>query len=199
VLASASFALAAVACSSGDGRTLPPPDPHQTTTSVSAPVVGQPSAEGGSSDGAAVEVFSLSSPAFSRGAVIPDRLTCDGEGLSPPLAWASTPPAAELALVVRDRDAPFVHWVVTGIDPSVRGFGEDGVPEAAVEALNSAGRPGWSPPCPPAGDAPHTYDFVLHALPEPLALEAGMPGEEVARMVEGASSDRAVLSATFGR
>lgn len=158
-------------------------------------MVGQPSSEGDS----ILEVFSLSSPAFAPGAALPARHTCDGEGVSPALTWASMPPAAELALVVRDRDVPFVHWVVTGIDPSVRGFGEGGVPEAAVEALNSTGEPGWTPPCPPAGGPPHTYDFVLHALPEPLALQAGMPADEAAGLVEGASSARAVLSATVSR
>lgn len=181
-----------VACSSTDGRTLPAPDPHSTTTSVSTPVVGQPSADDG-----AQEVFSLNSAAFSQGAVIPAAHTCAGEDLSPPLAWAATPPAAELALVVRDRDAQgFVHWVVTGIDPAIEGFGQNGVPEAAVEAANSAGTLGWLGPCPPAGTGTHTYDFVLHALAEPLTLEPGMSAAEAAQLVEGASSAQAALSGT---
>lgn len=185
-------AAALVACSSSDGRMLPPPDPHTTTTSVSAPVVGQPSEDGG-----VVEVFSLTSAAFPDGGVIPGRFTCEGEDLSPPLAWASTPAAAELALVVRDRDAAgFVHWIVTRIDPAIQGFGEGGVPEAAVETGNSAGTLGWYGPCPPAGTGTHNYDFVLHALPEPLSLEPGMPAAEAAQLVEGASSSHAALSGT---
>jgi Raf kinase inhibitor-like YbhB/YbcL family protein len=184
-------AALAVACSSSDGRSLPPPDPRNTTTSVSAPVVGQPS-EG---DGDVVEVFSLSSTAFVQGGVIPPRFTCAGDGVSPPLAWASTPEAAELALVVRDRDAGgFVHWVVTGIDPAVQGFGEGGLPEGAVEALNSTGTVGWSALCPPAGSGIHDYDFVLHALAAPLDLEAGLPAAEAAQRVESASTGAATLS-----
>jgi hypothetical protein len=183
-----------MACSSTDGRTLPPPDPHNTTTSVSTPVVGQPS-DGG--DQGVVEVFSLASTAFADGGVIPARHTCDGEDVSPPLSWASAPPAAELAIVVRDRDAGgFVHWVVTGIDPLVQGIGEGGVPETAVEAANQAGTIGWSGPCPPAGTGTHTYELALHALPEPLGLAPGTPAEEAAQLVEGASSEAAILTGT---
>lgn len=184
--------VAAAACSSSDGRTLPPPDLDNTTTSVSAPVVGQPS-DGG--EGSLVEVFALYSAAFVEGATIPDRFTCTGENLSPQLDWLATPPAAELALVVRDLDADgFVHWVVTGIDPLIQGFGEGGVPEGAVEATNDTGTIGWAGPCPPSGT--HNYVFTLHALPEPLALTSGTPAREAAQLVEGASAGQASLSGT---
>ncbi len=184
------LAAAGIGCSSQDGRSLPAPDPSKTTTSVSTPVVAPPSL-----DGDAAEVFSLASPAFANGGVIPEVHTCTGADISPQLQWSSTPPAAELALVVRDRDAEgFVHWVVTGIDPTVQGLGAGGVPETAVEAANDAGTLGWFGPCPPAGTGTHTYDFVLHALPEPLALEPGRPADEAAALVEGASSATAILS-----
>ena len=183
--------LLATACSSRDGRTLPPPDRRSTTTAVSTPVVGQPS-------GNDSEVFSLGSPAFVDGGPIPEEYTCNGDAASPPLSWASTPPAAELALVVRDLDAGgFVHWVVTGIDPVVQGFGQGGVPESAIEAMNEAGTLGWLPPCPPAGIASHTYELSLHALPEPLTLAPGHPGAEAAQLVEGASAAVARLTGRF--
>lgn len=184
--------MAVAACSSSDGRTLPPPDPDDTTTSVSAPVVGQPS-DGG--EGSIVEVFALYSAAFAEGTTIPERYTCAGENVSPPLDWIATPPAAELALVVRDQDAGgFVHWVVSGIDPLIQGLGEGGVPEGAVEANNDNGTAGWFGPCPPSGT--HTYVFTLHALPEPLALTPGLPAAEAAQLVEGASSGQASLTGT---
>jgi Raf kinase inhibitor-like YbhB/YbcL family protein len=179
-----------LACSSTDGRTLPPPASHQTSTSVGAPVVAQPS-----EDDAAVEVFSLTSPAFSDGERIPIRHTCFGDGLSPPLRWTPPPEAVELALVVRDRDAAgFLHWVVTGIDPVAQGFAEGSLPEGAAEALNSAGTRGWTPPCPPAGSGTHTYAFVLHALPVLLGVEPGRPGAEVAELVERTSTETASLT-----
>lgn len=177
------------ACSSSDGRVLPPPKPGQTTT-VPSIADGSASVSG---------VFSLSSPEFAGGDPMPVVHTCDGAGTSPPLQWASTPPAAELAVVVRDPDAGgFVHWVVTGIDPLVQGLAEGAVPEGAVEATNDAGTLGWTGPCPPAGTT-HTYELVLHALPEPLTLEPGTDGRQAAAMVEGASSAQAVLTATYSR
>ncbi|MEO7428971.1 MAG: YbhB/YbcL family Raf kinase inhibitor-like protein [Acidimicrobiales bacterium] len=181
-----------VACSSSDGRSLPAPNPRNTTTSVSSPVVGQPS------DGdTAAAGFALTSTAFIDGAVIPARYTCAGESVSPPLSWTSAPPAAALAIVVRDRNAVgFVHWVVTGIDPTVQGVGDGGIPEGAVEGANSNGTIGWTPPCPPAGSGTHTYDVVLHALAQPVTLDPGLAAGEAARRIEAASSAQARLSGT---
>jgi Raf kinase inhibitor-like YbhB/YbcL family protein len=192
LLAALAAAVLGVACSSSDGRELPAPDPSQTTTSVSAPVVAQPS-----EDDDVAAMFVLTSSAFAAGGVIPEVHTCTGADFSPPLAWSGVPAAAELALVVRDRDADgFVHWVVTGIDPTVQGLGAGGVPEGAVEAMNSAGTIGWFGPCPPAGSGTHTYDFALHALPEPLGLAAGAAADDAAAAVEGAASATATLTGT---
>lgn len=181
-----------LACSSTDGRTLPPPPSRQTSTSVGAPVVAHPSDAGD-----AAEVFSLSSPEFAEGEQIPIRHTCFGGGLSPQLRWTPPPEARELALVVRDRDAAgFLHWVVTGIDPAIQGFAEGSLPEGAAEAINSAGARGWTAPCPPAGSGTHTYAFVLHALPVLLGVDPGRPGAEVAELVERTSTETATLTGT---
>src|SRR5436190_10489577 len=49
----------------------------------------------------------VSSPAFDAGAAIPERFTCKGENVSPPLAWSGVAAGtAEVALVVDDPDAP---------------------------------------------------------------------------------------------
>jgi hypothetical protein len=64
----------------------------------------------------------VSSTAFGDDEPIPERYTCDGDELSPPLAWTGVPEGvAELALVVRDPDADgFVHWVVAGLRGDLR-------------------------------------------------------------------------------
>jgi Raf kinase inhibitor-like YbhB/YbcL family protein len=179
-----------LACSSEDGRSLPPVRVPQTTTTPSAPVI-QPSAGN-------VEVFVLTSEAFLDGGEIPERFTCTGEGLSPPLAWSGTPlDAASLALVVRDLSAGgYVHWVVTGIDPFVQGVGEGGLPENAIEGRNGAGTVGWTGPCPPAGSGVHTYELALLALPDLVDLPLDTPAEEAAAALEAAAAERAVLSGT---
>src|SRR5258706_2798317 len=49
----------------------------------------------------------VSSPAFGDGGEIPQRFTCDGADVSPPLRFAGSPVnTAELALLVEDPDAP---------------------------------------------------------------------------------------------
>ena len=190
----AALLIAGAACSAEDGRVLPEPEAHQlTTTSTST----APSLDGG---GSLTEVFSLSSTAFAPGMPIPVQHTCDAQDISPPLAWASTPPAAELALVVRDPDAGgAVHWIVTGIDPLVQGLGEGGVPEGAMVHVNDFGEAAWRGPCPPEGET-HTYELALHALPEELPLPAlSVPAPEIVAQIEQSASATAVLTGTYGR
>jgi Raf kinase inhibitor-like YbhB/YbcL family protein len=181
-------AAGVVACSSSDGRSLPPPRVPQTTTVPSAPIV-QPGSN---------EVFVLSSPSFPDGGAIPERFTCRGDEVSPALSWSGTPlDASSLALVVRDRDANgFVHWVVTGIDPFVLGVGEGGLPEGATELVNATGTAGWAGPCPPAGSGTHTYEVELLALDDLVELPLDTPAEDAATALEEAAIDRAVLTGT---
>jgi Raf kinase inhibitor-like YbhB/YbcL family protein len=175
--------LATAACSH-DGRTLAPVRPGQTTTSEPAPTV-------------TAATFSLESESFTDAAEIPDRFTCFGAGVSPALGWAQPPQGTELALVVRDRDANgYVHWIVTGIDPTITGFGEGAVPEGAVEQVNMTGAIGYLAPCPPAGFGRHIYDFTLHVLGAPIVIDPEAPATDVAAQIEAASVGQAVLSGT---
>lgn len=179
-----------MACSSSDGRGLPPPDADQTTTTASPPVIQAPAAPTGA--------FSLQSTSFLDGGALPERFTCIGAATSPDLSWTGTPTdAVELAIVVRDRDAGgFVHWVVTGIDPFVLGIGEDGVPENAIEGPNGAAEIGWLGPCPPSGSGTHTYEVALLALTAVVALPPVGTADDVAGLLEASASRRAILTGT---
>src|SRR5438874_1284830 len=68
--------------------------------------------------GGAAMAFELESSAFKAGETIPRKHTCDGQDLSPPLAWTDPPPGTKsFALVCDDPDAPagtWVHWVLYG-------------------------------------------------------------------------------------
>jgi Raf kinase inhibitor-like YbhB/YbcL family protein len=187
------FGLAvAPACSSSDGRTLPPPDPRPTTTSSSTPAI-EPGTDEGSTG-----PFTLRSAAFGDGGTIPEPFTCTGEATSPALSWTGTPAdATTLALVARDRNAAgFVHWILTGIDPFVQGIGEGGVPENAAEGPNDAGTIGWVAPCPPSGSGTHTYEIALLALPGIVELPAGATAQQAASLLEDSAMERAVLTGT---
>lgn len=137
----------------------------------------------------------VSSPAFGEGAAIPERFTCKGANVSPPLAW-SDPPAGttSLAIVVDDPDAPsgtFLHWVLTGLTPERRSLGEGERPPGITEGDNGAGRPGYTGPCPPPG-RPHHYRFSVYALPSP-------PSRPTPDDIRSAAIAEGTLTATFAR
>lgn len=122
--------------------------------------------------------LAVSSPAFANAGVIPERYTCAGADVSPPLNWRGIPGDAKtLALVVDDPDAPsgtFTHWIVYNIDHDRRGLPENAlkVGPAAVDypqAINDFGHLGYNGPCPPPG-TPHHYHFRLYALAAALHL-----------------------------
>ena len=51
--------------------------------------------------------FELTSNAFVEGEPIPQKYTCDGEDVSPPLEWADPPQDTQsFALISDDPDAP---------------------------------------------------------------------------------------------
>jgi Raf kinase inhibitor-like YbhB/YbcL family protein len=75
--------------------------------------------------------FALRSTALTPGVPIPRRHTCDGDDVSPPLAWSDPPAGTQsLALIVDDPDAPagtWAHWVLFNLPADKRaGSGEDG-------------------------------------------------------------------------
>jgi Raf kinase inhibitor-like YbhB/YbcL family protein len=114
----------------------------------------------------------LRSTAFSDGAVIPRRFTCDGENLSPPLEWSGAPSGTRsFALVCDDPDAPsgtFHHWAAYDI-PADQAALQEGVSRATragafKQAISDFDRPGYGGPCPPHGHGPHHYQFLIFAL-----------------------------------
>ena len=120
-------------------------------------------------------MMKLSSTAFAGGGSIPSRYTCDGDDVSPPLAWGDPPRGAQsFALVVDDPDAPdpkapkrvYVHWVLYNIPPETSGLAEAirpaDLPAGTLEGLNDWGRTGYGGPCPPIGR--HRYFHKLYAL-----------------------------------
>jgi Raf kinase inhibitor-like YbhB/YbcL family protein len=143
----------------------------------------------------------LTSSAFRNGEPVPVRHTCDGEDVSPALAWDDVPTAAhELALIVDDPDAPgrvFTHWLAWGIRP---GSGRLGEGEAAPgEGRNDFGAAGYRGPCPPVGHGPHRYVFTVHALEESLQLADGASRRDLERALEGRVIATAELVGTYER
>jgi Raf kinase inhibitor-like YbhB/YbcL family protein len=142
----------------------------------------------------------LESPDFTPQGEIPSRFTCEGEDVSPALAWKQAPAAARsLALIVDDPDAPdprapkttWVHWVLYNLPPAAAGLPQavapGDLPAGTREGINDWKRTGWGGPCPPIGR--HRYFFKLYALdaelpdlrrPTKARLEEAMQGHVLA-------------------
>jgi Raf kinase inhibitor-like YbhB/YbcL family protein len=145
--------------------------------------------------------LTLTSPAFAEKGSIPSKYTCDGPGVSPPLAWSGVPAGAKsLALIVDDPDAPdpkapkttWVHWVVYDLPPSTSSLPESasssGLPAGARQGKNDWGNSEYGAACPPVGR--HRYVHKLYALdtmfpnldsPAKSDLEGAMQGHVLAR------------------
>ncbi len=140
--------------------------------------------------------LTLTSGGFKHQGSIPKRYTCDGENVSPPLAWEGVPPGTKsLALVVDDPDAPdpahpkmtWVHWLLYNLPPAdgalPEGISPSALPAGTLEGKNDWKATGYGGPCPPVGR--HRYFHKLYALdvvlrdlrqPTKAALEAAMKG-----------------------
>ena len=145
--------------------------------------------------------FTLTSPAFAHKGEIPRQYTCEGEDVSPPLAWSGAPQGTKsFALIVDDPDAPdpsapqrtWVHWVLYNLLSRARELPEaivsDDLPAGAEEGKNDWGNLGYGGPCPPVGR--HRYFHKLYALdlvlpdlgaPTKSELESAMEGHVLAQ------------------
>jgi Raf kinase inhibitor-like YbhB/YbcL family protein len=143
------------------------------------------------------ETLAVTSPAFADGGTIPSRHTCDGEDVSPALAWSGTPEGtAAFALIVHDPDARgWIHWAVADIAAGATELAEGG--GDGTEGQNDFGRNGWGGPCPPSGS--HRYDFTVYALSEETGLSTGFSADELRAAMEGNILAEGRLSGTYQR
>jgi Raf kinase inhibitor-like YbhB/YbcL family protein len=143
----------------------------------------------------------LTSEAFTDNSAIPEKYTCQGDDISPPLHWQGVPEGTQsLLLIVDDPDAPdpkapkmtWVHWLLYNLPPDINSLPEHtrtgDLPAGTKEGLNDWKRIGYGGPCPPIGR--HRYFFKLYALdtvledmqqPTKSQLEAAIQGHILAK------------------
>jgi Raf kinase inhibitor-like YbhB/YbcL family protein len=147
------------------------------------------------------DAITVTSPAFEDGQPIPARFSCDGDNVSPPLAWLGVPSEAKaVALVVDDPDAPrgtFVHWVLLDLAPGTRSLAEGSVPAGARQATNSAGKATYFGPCPPSGT--HHYRFTVYALTSATGLPTGAALNQALEAIDTSAIARGRLVGTYAR
>jgi Raf kinase inhibitor-like YbhB/YbcL family protein len=150
--------------------------------------------------------FELTSAAFAHGTPIPTQYSCDGEDVSPPLAWSDPPEGTQtFALINDDPDAPvgvWVHWVLYNIPGSLRSLDEaipvqEALEDGSLHGENSWGRRDYGGPCPPSGT--HRYFFKMYALDTMLELDAGADKQKLLDAMEGHILAQAELMGTFSR
>lgn len=169
-----------------------------------APVARAAVAVAGKSQEAAMRV---TSPSISSGAEFPKRNTCQGEDVSPQLAWSGAPANTQaFALILDDPDAPggtFTHWLVWNLPAATTELAENSpktpqLPGGGAQGRNDFGKTGYGGPCPPPGK-PHRYYFRLFALDGMLSVKPGAGRRELERAMEGHILARGELMARFAR
>lgn len=153
----------------------------------------------------AATTFVLRSSAFFHNGDIPEKYTCDGLDMSPPLRWGNMPEGTKsFALICFDQDAVggkgWVHWVMFNIPATVRDL-KEGVQAAsigAVEGVNSWNSTKYGGPCPPLKK--HNYRFIVYALNVPtVPLTSETDRNELRAAMKGHQLGKAVLIGKYQR
>ena len=142
----------------------------------------------------------------STNAVIEDNRihiahTCDGDNIMPIVTASHLPENTKsLALIVYDPDAPrgtFIHWLVVLND--VHGWIYTLLSEKMIEGTNDFGHIDYDGPCPPHGDKPHRYIFLVLALDKNLELERGFTLDDLLSSARNHVIAYGYLIATYSR
>src|SRR5437660_9545733 len=149
----------------------------------------------------------ITSSAFQQGGSIPAKYTCEGQDVSPPLAWAGALGSARsIAMIVDDPDAPdpakpervYVHWVAYNIPVGAslaENASKSGMPKGAVQGKNDWGKPQYGGPCPPIGR--HRYFFKLYALDTELTGLSAATKSDLESAMKGHVLDSGELMGTY--
>lgn len=149
----------------------------------------------------------LKSSAFTEGANIPRKHTCDAEDISPLLRWDNAPAGTKaFVLIADDPDAPvgtWVHWVIYDLPPETKELAEGTAKTETLEhgtkqGMNDFRRVGYGGPCPPSG-SPHRYFFKLYALDAPTNLKPRATKQQLLDAIKGHVLAEAQLMGRYGR
>ncbi|MFM7323274.1 MAG: YbhB/YbcL family Raf kinase inhibitor-like protein, partial [Armatimonadota bacterium] len=119
--------------------------------------------------------FQFSGDIVRSGKALPAEFTCDGAGVSPPVAWSNVPAGTKsLALAMHHvppgDDKPHVYWVLTRIPADTKGIGKDDR-SVGVRGANTVNRNfGYAPPC-SQGPGRKWYTLTLYALSKEPSID----------------------------
>lgn len=133
-------------------------------------------------------MFTLTAEAFADAGEIPEIFTCEGDDISPALAWLGEPAGTQsFALIMDDPDAPagtWNHWLLWDIPSNVHSIPQH-YRGSAHSGTNDFGKTGYGGPCPPKHGGPHRYFFRLYALDTPaLGVSEGAHRKELEHAIK---------------
>lgn len=141
----------------------------------------------------------LTSKAFVHEGVIPEKYSCKGIDVSPPLLIQNLPANTKsLVLLVDDPDATYktwTHWIVFNIDPRQKTINENTVPWNSKLGTSDFGTDEYRGPCPPTGK--HRYFFRIYALDILLDLKSGANRKTIEKAMETHIIDYSELVGVF--
>ena len=150
----------------------------------------------------------LTSTAFAHEGAIPKIHACEGQDVSPPLAWSGVPANAKsLVLIVDDPDAPdpaapkmtWVHWLLYDMPSSATGLPQGVAPKelpaGTLQGVSDFQRTGYGGPCPPIGR--HRYFHKLYALDVALPDLNKPRKQDVEKAMKGHVVEQALLIGTY--
>ena len=138
------------------GQNGRPPQTDQVTRSVPEP-------------DAPASKLKLTSPVVGQDGMLPAKFTCDGMGISPPVAWTNAPDGTKGYAVVMHHNPPdgstHVYWVLAGLDGNITKLTENamGIGQAGANTVNR--NLGYAPPC-SKGPGRKSYFITVYALKE---------------------------------
>ncbi|WP_336133421.1 YbhB/YbcL family Raf kinase inhibitor-like protein [Natronomonas amylolytica] len=156
--------------------------------------------------------LSVRAPTFEDG-TIPERYTCDGAGVSPPLLVEGLPGRTESVAIVGEwlqsidpASGPSTIWLLWGLPPEdplevPENIASDPEPDAfagAKQGRNDEGSVGYRSPCHESPDD-NEYRFVVLALSEPPEVEAGAVRDTFDDATESTVVASTAIRATYNR
>lgn len=140
----------------------------------------------------------VSSPAFEFGQQIPQKYTCDGKDVNPPLHIENIPgEAISLVVIVDDPDAPartWNHWIAWNI-PVVSDIPEG--TSLGVSGVNDFRKEGYNGPCPPYGV--HRYYYKVYAINQDLRLKRSEKKRKLLNTIKNSILAKGELVGLYGR
>jgi Raf kinase inhibitor-like YbhB/YbcL family protein len=129
------------------------------------------------------------STVFNDGEHIPEKYTCKGVNISPPIEWEAVPKTVKYAIICEDPDASsWTHWVIFNLPFNSTSLSEwvmerEELENGAKQGFNDFGTIGYRGPCPPNGT--HRYIFRIYALDTVIDLPAMITKDELLKAIEG--------------